>query len=220
VSRPLKMPDADWSDSVFEEQFVSIRREFIRRGALAQLWRADGGLAISALPVVWLLGRGYLDGLSVSLVRLAWLAGISQRSAKRAVATLTRAALLRNVTTRGDAIRFTLAGEALWNRNVHDDRKTHFPGRIVASGLWRGLRRTERSTLLALTSVVTATDHEGLISCSGIAELTGIDRASASRAMRALCTPAPNHGAPVAILDEGRDGVGFELTDEWWALRA
>ena len=220
MSRPLKMPNADWSDFVFDEQFVSIRREFILRGALAQLWRADGGLAISALPVVWLLGRGYPDGLSVSLVRLAWLAGISQRSAKRAVATLTQAALLRNVTTGGDAVQYTLAGDALWNRRVHDDRKTHFPGRIVASGLWRGLRRTERATLLALTSVVRATDHEGLISCSGIAGLTGINRASASRAMRALCTPTANRAAPVAILDEGRDGVGFELTHEWWALWA
>ena len=218
MRRPLTVPDADWSDSAFEGQFVSIRRDFIRRGAVVPLWRADGGLAISALPVMCLLGRGYPDGLSVSLARLAWLAGISQRSAKRAVATLTQAALLRNVTTRGDAIRYTLAGDALWNRRVHDDRKTHFPGRIVASGLWRGLRRTERATLLALTSVVRAADHEGLISCSGIAQITGIDRASASRAMRALCTPASNHGAPVAILGEGRDGMEFELTDEWWAL--
>jgi hypothetical protein len=218
MSRLLRPSDADWSDSALEEQFVSIRREFIRRGTLAQLWRADGGLGISALPVMWLLGRGYPDGLSVSLIRLAWLAGISQRSAKRAVVTLTQTALLRNVTARGDAIRYTLAGDALWNRQVHDDRKTHFPGRIVASGLWRNLRRTERATLLALTSVVRATDHQGLISCSRIAELTGIDRASASRAMRALCTPASNHVAPVAILDEERDGVGFELTAEWWAL--
>lgn len=219
MSRPLREPDEEWNDS-FETQFVSIRREFIRRGVLAQLWRVDRGLSVSALPIVWLLGRGYPDGLSVSRIRLAWLSGISPRSTGRVVSTLTDAGLLREVSVRGDDVRYALSGDALWNRKrgIEGDRKTHFPGRIVSYGLWRGLKRTERATLLALTSVARATDREGLISCSGISALTGIDRASASRAMRGLSTPKGTRLPPVTLLDEGPDGVGFELTESWWHL--
>jgi hypothetical protein len=169
---------------------------------------------------MWLLGRGYPDGLSVSRVRLAWLSGISMRSAAGGIRTLTEAALLRNVTLRSHEVRYALDGDALWrfSPRIHGDRKTHFPGRIVASGMWRGLRRSERVTLLALTAVVSASEREGLISCSRISELTGIDRASASRAMRALSTPTATRLPPVTMLDVGRDGVGFELNGEWWDL--
>lgn len=216
----LRAPVVEWSDAALEEQFVSIRHEFIRQRGLAQLWHADGGLAISALPVMWLLGRGYPEGLSVSQVRLAWLSGISRRSARRAVTTLAATALLREVKESANSVRYALSGTALWKSRpeIHGDRKTHFPGRIVASGLWRSLRRAERATLLALTGVVSAAEREGVISCSGVSELTGIDRASASRAMRALSKPTLSARAPVALVDSGQDGVGFYLTAEWWDL--
>lgn len=216
----LRTPDMEWSDAALGDQFVSIRHEFIRQGGLTRLWCADGGLAISALPVLWLLGRGYPEGLSVGRVRLAWLSGISRRSAQRAVTTLVAAALLRDVTESADSVRYALSGTALWKSrpDIHGDRKTHLPGRIVASGLWRSLRRTERATLLALTGVVSAAEREGVISCSGISELTGIDRASASRAMHALSTPTFSARAPVALVDSGQDGVGFYLPAEWWEL--
>lgn len=221
MSRPLSEPLGDWSDEALDRQFVSIRQAFVHDGRIAALWRADHGLSVSALPVFWLLGRGYPDGVSVRSERVAWLAGISVRSVKAVAGRLGAAGVLRMSCADGDSMRFALTGDGLWSRIQHGsfDRKTHFPSRIVTSELWRCLRHTEKVTLMVLAGVTTAKTREATISCATIAALCGISRSSASRALHTLTTSKPAWPVPpVEILAWGQEGTDIGLSEKWWDL--
>jgi hypothetical protein len=202
-----------------DEQFISVRRSFVKWGGLARLWTLDAGLSVSAAPVFWLLGRGYPDGLAVSRGRIAYLSGISTRAIGRVAANLAAEDVIRpGFSIVAGQVRYAVSTANLWTRDC-PDRRMLFPARVISRGLWRSLRRSERSVLLALLALVRVDDLDTIVSCSRLARLAGISAAAASRALNSLADNTSVQGvAPLSISGWGQDGTDVDLDATWWRV--
>jgi hypothetical protein len=251
----------DWDTSAMDGQFIYLRRSFLCGGGLAALWHADNGLAVSLLPVMLLLARGYPEGRGDCQQKIAWLAGLSVSSVKKAARTLAEAGVIREFQERPGGVIWYAVTNLSMLRDGDTGSKTYFPGRIVAYEAWRELRRCERAVVLALAPLArtrhlvkkheyeswpadaTFTLHAWLVSigaisdpmkhgpwgmeakrigetsCSELARLTGIDRASASRAIRGLMRPTWPPMPPLIHVSYGASGrTRFHLPDGWWLI--
>ena len=235
-----------WSDDALDAQWVKVRRLFIRRGGLADLWRADGGLGVSVLPVALLLSRGYPAGVSVSRERLSWLAGVSTRSAALAMRTLSNAGVVALIPhSSRSTIRFVPTPEAL----REPGSLAHcfvFRGLVLSSGIWRRLPRTARTVALALGGASgsrleyediqrgvwddlaggvpggvpsTPLHQVGMTTCAELAALTGLDRSSVSRGLASVhATRVAPFSEPLAYVRTTKEGTIYQLPASWWAL--
>lgn len=155
MSRP-RVTDRMIGSQALRQQFVAMRRSFLLDGGLATLWRADRGLAVSLLPVMLLLGRGYFLGVDSPTKRLARYSGICERSVACGVRTLTNAGIVGlNEPSSPATISFAVTEQVL-KPQQEPGRRTLFPGRIVDAGRWRRLTRCERVVLLALVGSATS----------------------------------------------------------------
>lgn len=138
--------------SSIAHQYARIRRDLVTSGRWARLWQSGGSSAVSLLPVLALLARGYgSKGAAVRIDRLATISGLSRREVTTGFELLVDEGVVRDLRSRFPSTkRFSL--EDLLVSDSGPQRFT-ITGALFDKGIWSRLDPEEKACLIAVLAL-------------------------------------------------------------------
>ena len=131
----------------FETQFIRVSRSFVLGGRLRALWATKSDCLAPLLPLL-LIGRARSSDAYVRWSDLERLSALRDRSLLGALQDLRAERVIDIDPEPGRrAINFAIAPDVLATRDYFP-----LPGTLVARGLWKSMKESERAVLLTLAA--------------------------------------------------------------------